>query len=326
MTIWRVTSDFGWRPIDRGQVRAWAALVAAIEAVDHQDEHIGEQDLLEEFDDPEANYPCGSVAVYDGDLMVGYGLVLSRTAAEPVHEMRLAGGVHPEYRGRGIGSQLLVWAERAAEPLHGKRFPGQPLSLDGRCLARTEDAVALFSAHGYKQSRWFLRMSCDLTARLPASQVPAGIEIVGFTPERSQDARLIHDEAFRDHWGTAETSEEGWAHFIGYQAFRPAYSFLAYDGPEPLGVVLSHEYDSYTEATGRRDLYIPTVGTRRAGRKRGIATALLAKALHAARSDGFVSATLDVDADSPTGAVGLYQRVGFAAADTWITQRKPLIG
>jgi len=90
--------------------------------------------------------------------------------------------------------------------------------------------------------------------------------------------------------------------------------------------VLGHEYDSYTQATGRLDLYIPTVSTRRAGRRRGIATALLARTMNAAAADGFVSATLDVDADSPTGAVGLYERAGFAVQDTRITQIKPLIG
>ncbi len=298
--------------------------MAATEAADHQDEHVAEEDLLEEFDDPDCDYPRGSVALYDGDLMVGYGLVFARTAAEPVHEMRFDGAVHPDYRRRGVGSRLLDWAEAAAGPLHAERFPGHPLSLDGRCLARNAGAMALFAAHGYRQTRWFLRMACDLTASLPASDVTAGIRIVGFAPERSQDARFVTNEAFRDHWGTTEGTAEGWAHFIGYQAFRPAYSFLAYEGSEPLGVILAHEYDSYTRVTGRRELYIPTVGTRRPARKRGIATALLVTTLHAAKADGLVSATLDVDSGSPTGAVGLYERAGFTVRDTWITQRKPL--
>ncbi len=306
-------------------MQAWADLVAATEAVDHQDEHVAEEDLLEEFDDPDADFPDGSIAAYDGAVMVGWGILGVRSAAEPVHEMGVFGAVHPAYRGRGIGSRLLDWAEQAAEPLHARRFPGQPLSLDGRCLARNEGAVALFQEHGYRPSRWFLRMSCALTSELPAIEVPAGIEIVGYTGDKSQDARLVTDDAFRDHWRSTQNTDESWAHFIGYQAFRPCYSFLAYDGDEPLGVVLAHEYDSYTRATGRLDLYIPTVGTRRIGRKRGIATALLSQTLHAARSAGFVSVTLDVDSDSPTGAVGLYQRAGFAVQDTWITQTKQLI-
>jgi len=319
-------SQFAWRPIDPGQVQAWAALEAATEAEDHQDEHVAEQDLIEYFDDPDLDFANGSVAVFDGDQMAAYALVIARTEAEPVHQMRLSGGVHPHFRRRGLGAQLLEWAERAAESTHKKRFPSQPLSLSGRCLARNQGEVALFAAHGYQESRWFLRMSCGLTARLPAIQDPPGVDIVRFAPELAQDARLVHDEAFRDHWDSTQTTPEGWAHFIESQAFRPAYSFLAYDNGEPLGLVLGHEYDSYTEATGRLDLYIPTVATRRSGRKRGIATALLARVLHAAAAAGFVNATLDVDADSPTGAVGLYERAGFTVQDTWITRVKALIG
>ena len=32
-----------------------------------------------------------------------------------------------------------------------------------------------------------------------------------------------------------------------------------------------------------------------------------------------------MDADSPTGAVGLYERAGFAVRETRVTQIKPLI-
>jgi mycothiol synthase len=70
-------------------------LHAATEAVDHQEEHVSERDLLGYLDDPDADYPRGSVAVYDGDLMIAFGQLFSRTAAEPVHEMRMSGGVHP---------------------------------------------------------------------------------------------------------------------------------------------------------------------------------------------------------------------------------------
>ncbi len=126
-------------------------------------------------------------------------------------------------------------------------------------------------------------MTRDLSAALPELPVPDGVEVVGFTAERSQDARLVRNESFRDHWGSTETTAEGWANSLSSRAFRPALSFLADAGQEPLGIVLGHEYDAHTETTGQRDLYIPVVGTRRAGRGRGIAAALLARALAEAR-------------------------------------------
>ena len=168
-------------------------------------------------------------------------------------------------------------------------------------------------------------MTIDLTQ--PLREIPgpsSGVEIVGFTPERSQDARLVRDEAFRDHWGSTETTAEGWAHTMGPQAFRPACSFLAYDAGDPLGVILAFEYDAYLKATGIRDLFIALVGTRRAGRKRGIASALVARALAEAKDAGFVRASLDVQADSMTGAVGLYERIGFSISHSVAYYEKAL--
>ena len=316
---------FRWLAIDAGRVRDWVRLGDATEAADHQDEFLGEQDLLDELSDPDIDYARGSAAIYDGDEMIGWAVLQLRTADEPVHAMRLGGAVHPRWRGLGVGSAILRWAERAAIPLHEERFPGAPLSRNGICLARNEDAVELFAAHGYEQTRRFLRMTVDLTAGIPDLVVPPGVDIVGYTPERSADARRVHDEAFRDHWGSTDSSQENWDHFVGFSAFRPGYSFLAYEAGEPVGVILGHDYESYTRATGRRDLYIPTVGTLKEARKRGIASALLATTLHAIGADGFAAATLDVDADSPTGAVRLYERAGFAVSAISITHTKRLL-
>jgi mycothiol synthase len=316
---------FAWRAIGPRDAANWAGLLAAISATDRDWEYFSEQDLLEDFSDPDMNFPRGSVAVYHQRTMAGFGALAARSAAEPVHDMRYQGGVHPAYRGRGLGGQLLDWAETAAIPLHQERYPGRPLSLSGSCLSHNAGAIALYAAHGYLPSRWFHGMARDLSAEVPAASVPAGVEVVGVTPERWEDARLIRNEAFRDHWGSTETTVAAWAHYMQAGAFRPALSFLAYAGTEPLSLVIGHEYEAYAAATGRREFYIALVGTRRAGRGRGIASALLLRALAGARAAGFTFASLGVDADSPTGALGLYQRAGFTVEITTVTQTKPLL-
>jgi len=311
--------------MEPGDAGAWAVLLAAIRDVDRSWEYFTEQDLLEDFSDPGRDFARGSMAIHDGNTMIGYGDLATRTAADPVHGMRYEGGVHPAYRGRGLGGQLLDWAETAAIPLHRERHPGRPLSLSGDCMSHNAGAVALYAAHGYHPERWFHGMVRDLKSALPEFPAPAGVEIVGFTPQLSEGARLIRNEAFRDHWGSTETTVEGWAHFLGYSAFRPALSFLAYADGEPLGFIIGHEYDAYTETTGIRELHIALVGTRRAGRKRGIASALLARALTEARAAGYTAASLGVDAHSLTGALGLYEQAGFTVEHTSITQTKPLL-
>jgi ribosomal protein S18 acetylase RimI-like enzyme len=150
------------------------------------------------------------------------------------------------------------------------------------------------------------------------------VAIAGYAPGLAEHARLIRNESFRDHWGSIETSAESWAYFLASSAFRPGLSFLAYQGSEPLGMLIGQEYEAYHERTGRRDLHIALVGTRAAGRKRGIATALLLTAMSAARANGYDRASLGVDADSLTGAVRLYERAGFTVAHTWTAYRKQL--
>lgn len=315
---------FARRSLSLDQVPAWANLYAAIGVADADDDIMGEDDLAEEFADPSTDFARGSMAVYDGAAMVAYCVVYPRGTADRVHEMRQSGGVHPDYRNLGIGSQLIEWSESAALELHNERFGNQPVALGGSTLAKNTSAGALLADHGYLPSRWFHQMTRDLSADIAARATSDGVVIAGFTDERSADALLVRNESFRDHWAPSDMTSQSWAFHLGVRAFRPEYSFVAYLDGEPAGLVMAHEYEAYNKAKGIRDLYIPQVGTRRAVRKRGIASALLTTTLAAAKADGFDTATLDVDADSLTGAVGLYERLGFVVRDTRIVHRKLL--
>ncbi|MGI8867321.1 MAG: GNAT family N-acetyltransferase [Mycobacteriales bacterium] len=53
------------------------------------------------------------------------------------------------------------------------------------------------------------------------------------------------------------------------------------------------------------------VGTAREWRGRGVASALIAASLQAARDNGIGIVSLGVDRENPTGAVGVYERMGF---------------
>jgi mycothiol synthase len=317
-------SAVDWRPIELGQARQWAALLAAIEAADHEHEHYDERDLAELFADDDRDFPSGSTAAWHGADMVAYAWLRPRSSANPAHVMRSEGGVHPQFRGRGLGRRLLSWADQAALPLHDARFPGRPLILEAARSSRNTAAIGLYGAHGYQQARWFHEMTTELAGPRPEAAIPEGVEIAVFSPERSADGLAVRRDAFRDHWGSVEMSAASWDRLTGQAAFRPQLSFVAYDGGRPAGAILAEEWVADTAATGRRDLYVPMVGTCRGARGRGIASALLATLLAAGARAGFDTASLAVDADSPTGAVALYERAGFAVVDTSIALHKQL--
>jgi GNAT superfamily N-acetyltransferase len=149
---------FDRRPLEPGDAGAWAALLTAIQHADGSDRYASEQGLQEAFGQPDQDFASGSIAIHDGHTMVGYGVLTCRSVADPVHNMRHEGGVHPSYRGRGLGGELLHWAERTAVPLRDDRFPGRPLSLSSGCLSRNAGAVALHEHHGFQPVRWFHSM------------------------------------------------------------------------------------------------------------------------------------------------------------------------
>jgi mycothiol synthase len=316
---------FSWRPIQPGDVAEWTVMLGAVASADGDPEHHGEAELRELLAFPDCDFADGSMAVFDGTAMAGCVFLMTRSTADPVHELRFQGAVHPAYRRRGLGGQLLGWVEKAAVPLHEKRHPGRPLTLRGWSKSGNAGDEALFAAHDYRPVRWWHTMRMDLSAAPPAAAAPDGVDVVSFTPEASEDARLVRNEAFLDHWGSTETTAEAWAHFTGLRAFRPEFSYLAYADGQAIGVLLGFEYLEHEKVTGTRDLHIGIVGTRRVGRNRGIASTMLSRALADGSAAGFGTSSLLVDADSLTGAVGLYERVGYIVEYTTITQTKELI-
>jgi ribosomal protein S18 acetylase RimI-like enzyme len=154
---------------------------------------------------------------------------------------------------------------------------------------------------------------------VPAIAVPDGLKVVIYTDDAERDLYEAHMEAFADHWGYQRRTFDQWSLLaIRSSTFRPDLSRLAFDGDELAGYVLS-----YDDADPAR-LYIGQVGVRRPWRRRGLAGALLAEVLTAAGDAGRTSAGLGVDADSPTGAVGVYERVGFAVESRAVTYRTML--
>ena len=123
-------------------------LMAEIEESDHYGWHMDADFLARWLADPMIDVARGSTAAFDGDRMVATGVLAARVEADPVHAMRYEGGVHPGYRGRGLGSALLGWAVSAAVPLHLSRFPGQPLEVRCAFPESDEAAAGLFGQHG----------------------------------------------------------------------------------------------------------------------------------------------------------------------------------
>ena len=98
---------------------------------------------------------------------------------------------------------------------------------------------------------------------------------------------------------------------------------IAFDGDEVAGGILNAIDAAENEALGLRRGWLASVFTRRAWRRRGLATALIARSLIVLREHGMTSAALGVDADNENGALGMYERMGFEVRERSTAWRRP---
>lgn len=317
-----------WRALTLSDAAQGARLLAASEVVDQTGENYSEEDFAELLTHPMVDLENGTLAVFDGETLVGHCFVYPRTTADPVHLMQCGGTVDPGYRRRGLGGKLLSWALEAAVPIHEKRFPGQPLELVVGTDNKNVGNATMLTNAGFAPTRWFFEMRCGLTAEggapvdadgaviapQSASSLAEGLTMTTFREDLDEPLRLSHNEAFLDHWGSSPQSLETWQHSVtGSRSFRPELTFLALDDAtgQVAGYVVGEYFEADTEVTGIRELYLAIIGTLRPWRRRGVAAALIAECLAEAKRLGYQRASLGVDADNPTGALGVYHRAGF---------------
>ena len=221
------------------------------------------------------------------------------------------GGVDPQWQRRGIGASLLAWQEARVRARFAE--DGQPGPL---ARAYTQEAspahAGLLRSAGYAVVRYFSEMLRPL-AGAPVVPAPKGVRIVPFTPELAEAVRLAHNEAFADHWGSEPRSVQQWGFLLANEDLRPAWSAVALDAAT--GEVAGYQFSMYDperfSTEGREEGYTELLGVRRAWRGRGIAQALLADAMAGYRAAGMDHACLDVDTENPTGALGLYEKMGY---------------
>ncbi len=304
--------DLVWRPATEADVDAVLECARAMDSVDHPHFVTTREEIEEDLGHSYVSLERDSLLAVDPDgLVLAYGLAVLGPGQETLVRSILQGGVRPSARGRGIGRMLLAWQEARAL----QQFAASDKTLPGWMIVWTDErataTVRLAEHAGFRIARYFLELRRDLSE--PVLPRPLeGYEIVPFDASRSDAVRLARNDAFRDHWGSQPTTEENWSDMVGRSVFRPDLSFLAIapDG-EVGGFVLIEVIEEDFEPQGFSSAYIDLVGVPRAHRKRGVAPALLTHALEAIAAAGLEKAVLDVDAESPTGALGLYTGVGF---------------
>ena len=261
---------------------------------------------------PTADVERDSIGAFtdDGDL-VGLGWAFGREHATRSARMWLMGGVGPDHRRRGIGTAILRAGVNRAREAFASLPVDLPRHVDVEAFGWQAGRLALLKAEGFEHHRSFLVMHRPIDAPVEVTPLTADLEARDWEPALDEAARTAHNDAFRDHWRSEPVGAERWRH-LG----PDAPGFLA--SCSSIAVTASGDVAGYVICSAppgmqreQRTAWIGTVGVRRDARGRGVASALLTRSIAAMRAQGFERVGLDVDADNPTGAVRLYERLGF---------------
>ena len=321
------------RALTHDDIAALARLLAAAETVDRTGEHYNEADLEEEFANPDIELGKDIVGAFDGDELVGYFSVYPRSTDGVHAKFHVEGSVLPTRRGEGIGSILVEAMLARADEVHRERHPELPARIGLTSISTNTSQAELLARHGLVAERWNFVMRALLGAVAAPPELPDGLELRRYDDSYAEPMHRAHNEAFLDHPNFTPWTAVMWKQWVtDSRNFRPELSFVVVEPSAPdrvVGYLQSNEYDAYFQATGRREAYVGKVGTLRDFRGRGVAGALLRHALAAYQEAGFDEASLDVDSENPTGALGVYERAGFQVESRWTNYflvRPPVTG
>ncbi|MCZ2857790.1 GNAT family N-acetyltransferase [Blastococcus sp. VKM Ac-2987] len=323
-----VPAGFTARSLHTDDIPAVAALLVAAEPLDDTGEFPDADDVADEWTGWGVDPARDGVAVLDaGGALAGFAVVSASATFRDVFRITLDGRVHPDHRGSGLGAALLDWELARGAEVHAERHPGAPARLVVRVLGTQPQLERLVERRGLAAERWYRVMERQLTD-LPAPEPVPGVELAPFTWDRDEEVRHAHNAAFTAHHGSSERDAASWrALFTGQRSFRPDLSVLAVADGAVLGYLLAYVYESDARARGYREVVLGQIGVLPPARGRGIAAAAILQSLRKAAAAGCRTSALDVDSDNVTGALRLYERLGYGTVRTsvaWSVARPPM--
>ena len=253
------------------------------------------------------------LAEADGQL-IGFTRVESTVRADGDRVFWQEMVLRPAWQAR-LEPALLQFNERRACEIAIEKPMDTPHYLSLWRPDAAKHSVALLMAIGYSAERFYFEMLRDLMCELPNAHLPDGIEVRPFEPiEASFRAVYVATrEAFRDHYGYRPWTEDDYRRWRNEPTHDTSLWRIAWDvaANEIAGVAINTIFHADNETYGFARGWVENLGVRRPWRGRGLAKALLMHTFVALRERGMTEATLGVDAQNPTGALQLYESVGF---------------
>lgn len=270
-----------------------------------------------------AETPAGSpdmlLAEVDGQL-IGYNHVGCWTEEDGTAVYLHLGWLLPEWRGKGIGTAMFHAAEARCRERASTERTAATAVYATNATSTEREATALTLANGYTVVRRLADMK--LMARIPAEEppLPSGVEARPVVPAHYPAIFRGFRRIWSGLWGVEQETDDTYQEFLDDMVNVPGYHpdlwRIAWSGDEVVGLVFCHLYEGFADVT--------EVGVRADWQRRGLARALLVRAMRAVPAHGVDEIRIVTDAEDGRGARSLYESVGFRSLKEHVLYRKPM--
>ncbi len=226
----------------------------------------------------------------------------------------------------GTFEAILEWAEARSRAIAATLPDDRPAVLSAVQNMETPAHRAILEARGYRAVRSFYGMVRPTLDGIPDLALPDGVEVRPVLPEHLRAIFEAEVSAFSGHWGAGldDGSEARFRAFVDEPLNELSLWQVAWAGDTVVGMVRPYINDADLAILGVRRGWCENISTHAQWRGRGIARALIARALVALRERGMTEAALGVDADNETGALRVYTSMGFESRTKETEYRRPL--
>jgi mycothiol synthase len=262
-------------------------------------------------------------AEVDGQV-IAYGRVWWLDEADGTLLYAPFGFLHPDWRGKGIGTAMWDAAENRCLEIAAGHPKDKPKFFQSGAADTEKDMIALLESRGYQPVRYGTNMVRDLSEPFPEAPMPPGLEVRPVRPEDIWPIFHASNEAFRDHWGARDQTEEEEKANMESPIYRPELWKVAWDGDQIASIIHNFVDEEENKEYHRKRGYTEAICTRRPWRKMGLARSLLVQSMKMFKEMGMTETALGVDSQNISGALRLYESVGYRKVKQQIVYRKPM--
>jgi mycothiol synthase len=300
-----------------------AAVIAGSKDVDRIERAESAEDIARDYNhlfncDP---YQDMLFAEMNGEV-IGYSRVTWKEELDGKRIYVHFGFLLPEWRRRGIGRAMLHYNQMRLRRIASGHPNGSQRFFESFAADTEISAAALLQSEGFSAVRHFFQMVRPDLEHIPEAPMPPGLEVRPVQLSHLQAIRAASLEAFQDHWGYSVDEEPTVEQMLDDRNFDPSLWRVAWDGDQVVGMVRSFIDQNQNTEYNRLRGWTEDICVRRPWRKRGLARSLIVQSLYAIKERGMTEAALGVDTENLSGALRLYESVGFRPVKRFTMYRK----